>query len=167
MAHIPLPFAPEHFCTEGVELVTSTVPVKPPFFARVKSTNYLPNALVLGDLSGIAVKNVPIQEWKAAREILLLGSSLKVAPVVRWDGQVVGDGRPGPIARKLLAMWQADLRETTDQLVPVPYERNPIRVYAWHQASVLARVSCAGSRNLTFSSVTMRSLTSSTPRRRQ
>ena len=176
---------PEHFYTEGVKLVTSSVPIKPPFFARVKSNNYLPNVLVLleardrgadhglfldaegyvaesshmnvafvnsdnvlchptfdailtgitaqrmlflarqlvnaGDLEGIALRNVPIQEWRAAREMLLLGSSLKVAPVVQWDEQVVGDGTPGPVARKLLAMWQADQREAADQLVPVPY----------------------------------------------
>ena len=181
----PLP-EPEHFYTEGVKLVTSTVPIKPPFFARVKSNNYLPNALVLleakdhgadhgllldeqgyvaesshmnvafvnsdnvlchppfdailtgitsqrmlflarqlvnsGELDGIAMRNVPLEEWKKAREILLLGSSLKVAPVVQWDDQPVGDGRPGPIARRLLAMWQADQREAADQLVPVPYE---------------------------------------------
>ena len=176
---------PAHFYTEGVKLATSSVPIKPPFFARVKSNNYLPNVLVLleakdqgadhglfldaegyvaesshmnvafvnsdnvlchptydailtgitaqrmlylarqlvnsGELEGIALRNVPVREWRAAREILLLGSSLKVAPVVRWDDQVVGDGRPGPIARKLLAMWQADQREASDQLVPVPY----------------------------------------------
>ena len=176
---------PARFYTEGVRLVTSTVPIKPPYFARVKSNNYLPNVLVLleardrgadhglfldaqgyvaesshmnvafvnsdnvlchptfdailtgitaqrmlflarqlvnaGDLEGIALRNVPVQEWRAAREMLLLGSSLKVAPVVQWDEQVVGDGTPGPVARKLLAMWQADQREAADQLVPVPY----------------------------------------------
>ena len=181
----PLP-EPERFYTEGVSLVTGTVPIKPPFFARVKSTNYLPNVLVLleardqgadhglfldadgnvaesshmnvafvgpdnvlchppydailtgitaqrmlhlarqlvnsGELEGIALRNVPLEEWRAAREIMLLGSSLKVAPVVRWDGQAVGDGRPGPIARRLLAMWRADQREAADQLVPVPYD---------------------------------------------
>ena len=176
---------PARFYTEGVRLVTSTVPIKPPYFARVKSNNYLPNVLVLleardrgadhglfldaqgyvaesshmnvafvnsdnvlchptfdailtgitaqrmlflarqlvnaGDLEGIALRDVPVQEWRAAREMLLLGSSLKVAPVVQWDEQVVGDGTPGPVARKLLAMWQADQREAADQLVPVPY----------------------------------------------
>jgi len=38
---------PERSYTEGVKVVTSTVPIKPPLFARVKSTNYLPNALVI------------------------------------------------------------------------------------------------------------------------
>ena len=33
----------------GVAVVTSAVPVKPPAFATVKSTNYLPNALVVAD----------------------------------------------------------------------------------------------------------------------
>jgi 4-amino-4-deoxychorismate lyase len=33
----------------GVAVVTSSVPVKPPYFATVKSTNYLPNALVVAD----------------------------------------------------------------------------------------------------------------------
>ena len=38
---------PEHFYTEGVKLVTSSVPIKPPYFAKVKSNNYLPNVLML------------------------------------------------------------------------------------------------------------------------
>ena len=33
----------------GVAVVTSSVPIKPPAFATVKSTNYLPNALVVAD----------------------------------------------------------------------------------------------------------------------
>ena len=181
----PLP-EPERFYKAGVRLVTSSVPIKPPYFARVKSNNYLPNVLVLleakdrdadhglfldeqgyvaesshmnvafvnsdnvlchppydailtgitaqrmlhlarrlvnsGELEGIALRNVPVEEWKEAREILLLGSSLKVAPVVQWDDDPVGDGQPGPIARKLLAMWHEDQRGESDQLVPVPYD---------------------------------------------
>lgn len=31
----------------GVKVITSTVPIKDPFFATIKSTNYLPNALVV------------------------------------------------------------------------------------------------------------------------
>lgn len=183
----PMP-EPERFYTAGVRLVTSTVPIKPPFFARVKSNNYLPNVLVLleardhgadhglfldadgyvaesshmnvafvnsdnvlchppydailtgitaqrvlylarqlvntGELEGIALRNVPVEEWRAAREMLLLGSSLKVAPVVWWDDQPVGDGSPGPIARKLLAMWREDQRSGSGQLVPVPYDES-------------------------------------------
>src|SRR4026207_2156992 len=38
---------PESYYQQGVKLVTSRVPIKPPLFARIKSTNYLPNVLVL------------------------------------------------------------------------------------------------------------------------
>lgn len=37
---------PQHFYTEGASAVTSQIPIKPGFFARVKSCNYLSNALV-------------------------------------------------------------------------------------------------------------------------
>jgi len=38
--------APDYFYTEGVSAITSKIPVKPAFFAQVKSCNYLPNVLV-------------------------------------------------------------------------------------------------------------------------
>jgi 4-amino-4-deoxychorismate lyase len=176
---------PDSFYTEGVKVITSTVAIKPPFFARVKSTNYLPNVLVVleakergadngifvdergmvgessnmnvafvtkervlrhppfdailsgvtvqrmlelarrlvaaGELRDIVIADVPVAEGKAAAEMMLLGSSIKVAPVVQWDGQPIGDGKPGPIARKLLDLWNEDVRSGSDQLIPVPY----------------------------------------------
>jgi branched-subunit amino acid aminotransferase/4-amino-4-deoxychorismate lyase len=54
--------------------------------------------------------------------MMLIGSSIKVAPVVEWDGQQIGDGKPGPITNKLLEMWSEDTRSATDQLVAVPYD---------------------------------------------
>ena len=38
---------PETYYQQGVKLITSQVPIKPPLFARIKSTNYLPNVLVV------------------------------------------------------------------------------------------------------------------------
>jgi len=175
---------PDSFYKEGLKVVTSTVPIKPPFFARVKSTNYLPNVLVVleakdrgadngifidergmvaessnmnvafvtkdrvfrhppfdailsgitvqrllhlarrlveqGDLRDIVIADVSVEEGRACQEMMLIGSSIKVAPVVRWDGQPIGDGRPGPIAGKLLALWHEDVRAASDQLVRVP-----------------------------------------------
>jgi 4-amino-4-deoxychorismate lyase len=178
-------FYPESYYTEGVKVITSQVPIKPPLFARTKSTNYLPNVLVVleakdhgadngvfidqrgmvaessnmnvafitkervfrhpsfdailsgitiqrvlqfaerllqkGDLKEIRVANIPVGEGREAAEMLLIGSSIKVAPVVQWDGQPIGDGKPGPITKKLLQLWEEDTRSATDQLVPVPY----------------------------------------------
>jgi branched-subunit amino acid aminotransferase/4-amino-4-deoxychorismate lyase len=52
---------------------------------------------------------------------MLIGSSIKIAPVVEWDGQTIGDGKPGPVTKKLLQMWNEDTISAQDQLVAVPY----------------------------------------------
>ena len=53
--------------------------------------------------------------------MMLTGSSIKVAPVVKGDGQKIGDSKPGPVTLKLVEMWNEDTRSTADQLVTVPY----------------------------------------------
>ena len=176
---------PESYYHKGITIITSEVPIKPPLFPRIKSTNYLPNVLVLLEakdhgadngifidehgmvaessnmnvafvtedrvfrhppfeailpgitiqrilefarllvqqdvLSAIDLAAVPVQEGRESAEMMLIGSSIKVAPVVEWDGQKIGDGKPGPIARKLLEMWNEDVQSAQDQLVAVPY----------------------------------------------
>ena len=176
---------PDSYYRDGIKLITSQVPIKPPLFARIKSTNYLPNVLVVleakdygadngifidqrgmvaessnmnvafvtkdrvfrhppfdailsgitiqrvfdfaqrlvqqGVLSAIKLADIPVVEGRNAAEMMLIGSSIKVAPVVEWDGQKIGDGKPGPITMKLLEMWNEDTKSAQDQLVAVPY----------------------------------------------
>jgi 4-amino-4-deoxychorismate lyase len=176
---------PERYYSEGMKVITSSIPIKPPFFARIKSTNYLPNVLVVleaneksadngifvdqrgmvaegsnmnaafvthdgvfrhppfetilsgitiqrvlqfakrlvekGELKGIRLAEIPVSEARQAAEMMLIGSSIKIAPVVEWDGQKIGNGKPGPIAQKLLQLWYEDAASASDQLVPVPY----------------------------------------------
>jgi branched-subunit amino acid aminotransferase/4-amino-4-deoxychorismate lyase len=52
--------------------------------------------------------------------MLLMGSSVKVAPIVQWDGRMIGDGTPGPVAKALLGLLEEDMR-SSDRLMPVPY----------------------------------------------
>lgn len=169
---------------------TSPVPMKPPFFAALKSTNYLPNALAVMDaeaegfnqgifvdgsgnvaegpnmnvavllhdgtfvvppfdasLAGITVqrallllegavargtvdgvarieqRTLALQEAKSAAEVMVIGSSLPVMPVVQWDDVTVGDGTPGIAALQLRALLQGDqqLRPGSTQHREVPY----------------------------------------------
>ena len=170
---------------EGLRFITSSIPIKPPYFARCKSTNYLPNVLVVmeakdkgadngifidahgmigessnmnvafvtrdrvlrhptfdailagctvtrvlelarklvdnGQLKDIVVADVSTEEARQAAEMLLVGSSVHVAPITQWDGQPVGDGKPGPIAKALLELIEMDMREGRDQLLAIPY----------------------------------------------
>jgi 4-amino-4-deoxychorismate lyase len=72
-------------------------------------------------LTSIEVCDIPVVEARGAREMLLIGSSVKVAPIVEWDGQRIGDGKPGPVARALRELLQDDMRSARDRLIEVPY----------------------------------------------
>ena len=175
---------PDRWYTQGLRVMTTTYPIKPPLYAITKTTNYLPNVLMQmeakeagfdngvfidpaghigessnmnvafvtkdgmfkhpkfdhilsgctslrllelapelrhqGLLEGVSVCDIPVAEGRASREMLLLGSSVKVAPIVQWDGQSIGDGRPGPVAKALLRLLEQDMR-TGDRLIDVPY----------------------------------------------
>jgi 4-amino-4-deoxychorismate lyase len=176
---------PASVYAEGLKFITSSIPIKPPYFARCKSTNYLPNVLVVmeakdkgadngifidahgmigessnmnvafvtrdrvlrhptfdailagctvtrvlelakqlvdnGQLKDIVIADVSTEEARQAAEMLLVGSSVHVAPITQWDGQPVGDGKPGPIAKALLALIETDMHEGREQLMPIPY----------------------------------------------
>ena len=71
-------------------------------------------------LTAIEVRDVPVAEARAAREMMLLGSSVKVASIVQWDDRVIGDGKPGPVAKALLQLLDDDMR-SSDRLIDVPY----------------------------------------------
>ena len=71
-------------------------------------------------IKGIEVRDISVAEARASREMFLLGSSVKVAPIVQWDGHMIGDGRPGPVAKALLRLLEEDMRKS-DRLIDVPY----------------------------------------------
>ncbi len=48
-----------------------------------------------------------VEEAKAAREAFLTSTTSDVLPVVRIDGAPIGDGKPGPLTRRLRAAYLA------------------------------------------------------------
>ena len=176
---------PDSWYAQGLRVMTTTYPIKPPLYAVTKSVTYLPNVLMqmeaqergldngvfideagnVGESSnmnvafvsadgtlkhpkfdhilsgctslrllelatalqvprlikGIEVCDIPVAEARGAREMLLIGSSVKVAPIVEWDGKPIGDGKPGPIAKALRELLDADMRTAHDRLIDVPY----------------------------------------------
>ena len=175
---------PEKWKTDGVRVMTTTYPIKPPLYAITKTTNYLPNVLMQmeakekgfdngvfidhdghvgessnmnvafvshdnvlvhpkfdhilsgctsmrllelaqqlvtsGQLKDVKVTDITMKDALAAKEMLLIGSSVKVAGIVQWDQHSIGNGKPGPIASALLALLEEDMR-SGDRLIDVPY----------------------------------------------
>lgn len=58
---------------------------------------------------GIAIEETAftLEEAKAARECFSTASTMTVFPVVKIDGQAIGDGAPGPMAQALSAAYDA------------------------------------------------------------
>jgi 4-amino-4-deoxychorismate lyase len=107
--------------------VTSDGVLRHPKFERVlagctslRLLELAPALVGRGVLAGVEVCDIPVADARAAREMLLIGSSVKVAPIVEWDRQPIGDGKPGPAASALLDLIEQDMR-TGDRLIDVPY----------------------------------------------
>jgi D-alanine transaminase len=58
---------------------------------------------------GIPVEErpIPLPELYRADEVMIFSSRDEVMPVIRVDERAIGDGRPGPVARRLLEAFQA------------------------------------------------------------
>lgn len=57
---------------------------------------------------GIPAEASPIflDELSRAGELFITGTTFEVMPVVRADGRAVGDGKPGPVTRRLYALFR-------------------------------------------------------------
>ncbi|QDK37538.1 aminotransferase class IV [Bdellovibrio sp. NC01] len=167
----------------GVACGKSEIPPKDPWFARIKSCNYLQNVLMKkesvdrkldftvsfdaqgnltesstenivildkngilvrptlnqilkgttmmrsfelaealvksGDIKAIEERNISEQDIYAAKEVMMIGTTLDVLPVSSFEGKKIGPGIAGPVAKKLLALLKEDIKKgPTSTAVP-------------------------------------------------
>ena len=100
------------FVTEGASSSALIVTQDGTLVTRPNSQAILPGCtrkaiIAIAERDGIAVEErlFTIAEALAAREAILTSASNFVLPVVTIDGQSVGDGTPGPIARRLRELY--------------------------------------------------------------
>ncbi len=55
---------------------------------------------------------LPLARWLAAEEVMMVGTTIEVLPVVRLDDQQIGTGRPGKVARLGRELYLKDLEQT-------------------------------------------------------
>jgi branched-subunit amino acid aminotransferase/4-amino-4-deoxychorismate lyase len=67
---------------------------------------------------------ISLEEAYLSSEMMLLGTSIKVLPVVSFDGRSIGKGRPGPVCGQLSALLQKDMMENKALLTRVPWEKD-------------------------------------------
>ena len=100
------------FVTEGASSTALIVTADGTLVTRPNSATILPGCTRAAVLALAERDQVPLEERAftvaealAAREAMLTSASNFVIPIVRIDGQPVGDGTPGPIARRLRALY--------------------------------------------------------------
>lgn len=55
--------------------------------------------------------HVKLDELKSADEVLLVGTTTEVVPIIQIDDDQIGDGRPGPMARRLWEAYRRDVEQ--------------------------------------------------------
>ncbi|QJT09026.1 aminotransferase class IV [Oceanidesulfovibrio marinus] len=160
---------PEEVYEKGATAFRTTVPAKQSYMARIKSTDYLPNMLIvreahekgmdfglcfddhgflaegstenvclvdakgrlvvpeftnalagttllravelLGDEVMVLRRNVRESEIYDAKELMVVGTTLDVLPLVRFNGRPIHDVKPGPVGKRMRELLQHDLQE--------------------------------------------------------
>ena len=104
------------FVTEGTSS-TSYIVAGGRIITRGLSNAVLPGVTRLAILRLAKERNMEVEqrpftleEAYAAQEAFLTSASALVLPVVEIDGRAIGDGRPGPIARRLRTLYLEEAR---------------------------------------------------------
>lgn len=70
-------------------------------------------------ISEVKVENIPLSEAYNAAEILFFSTSFFCAPVVKYDGRIIGDGRPGKVWKAFYDLFQKDIKSNKKVLTPL------------------------------------------------
>ncbi len=75
--------------------------------------------LTAGTLTAAETRDISPKQAATAKEIFILGTTTDCTPIIEWEGAQVGDGKPGPISKKLLALLKSDMTPTSETLTKV------------------------------------------------
>lgn len=112
--------------TENVGLVTRARRLLFPKLDRILKGTTMIRVMELarrlipaGDLKQVRFADITVADLKHAAEILVCGTTMDVTAAVEFDGRPVGDGRPGPVFRRLSALLQDDIYHNRARRTPV------------------------------------------------
>ena len=74
------------------------------------TTRFLTRRLAADEGIPFVEGRITLDDFLKADEAFLAGTTIEVLPIVEVDGQPIGSGKPGPIARKLQAAYRSAVR---------------------------------------------------------
>ena len=111
--------------TENIGIVSKKGELLIPRFSRILRGITVTRAMELArgltgaQLTSTAEADITPEQACDAAEILIFGTSFIIFPVVEYDGKRIGDGRPGPVFRRLLELMAEDQAKNREMLTPV------------------------------------------------
>ncbi|MCL4538466.1 MAG: aminotransferase class IV [Bacteroidetes bacterium] len=70
-------------------------------------------------ISGVRIENIPISDAYNAAEMLFFSTSFFVAPIVKYDGRKIGDGKPGKAWKTFHDLFLKDIKSNKKVLTPL------------------------------------------------
>jgi branched-chain amino acid aminotransferase len=97
---------------ENIFIVRKGKIYTPPTYASILEGITRDTIITLATDEGIPVEERPIarEEVYIADEVFLVGTAAEVTPVVEIDGRMIGDGKPGPVTKKLAELYAKVVR---------------------------------------------------------
>ncbi|KAM7495421.1 hypothetical protein LguiB_030030 [Lonicera macranthoides] len=110
------------FITHDKELIS-------PFFDKILSgctakrlLELAPKLVEDGCLKSVRIANLTVEEAKGAAEMMYVGSTLPLLPIVEWDEKPIGDGKVGELTMALSDLiWEEMESGGEPQRIQVPY----------------------------------------------
>ncbi len=97
---------------ENVFVVRKGKIYTPPTYASILEGITRDTVIKLATDEGMYVEERPIarEEVYIADEVFLVGTAAEITPVVEIDGRTIGDGKPGPVTKKLAELYAKVVR---------------------------------------------------------
>lgn len=123
----------EGYVAEGpnvnVAFVTHDKELILPFFEKILSgctakrlLELAPKLVENGRLKSVKIGNITVEEAKKAAEMMYVGSTLPVLPIIEWDDTPIGDGKVGELTMALSDLvWDDMVSGPETHRLKVPY----------------------------------------------
>ncbi|KAI3675013.1 hypothetical protein L1987_84594 [Smallanthus sonchifolius] len=123
----------EGYVAEGpnvnVGFVTREKELILPFFDKILSgctakrlLELAPKLVENGSLKSVRIGNITVEEAKQAAEMMYIGSTLPLLPIIEWDEKPIGDGKVGELTMALSDLvWEDMVAGPETHRIKVPY----------------------------------------------
>jgi branched-subunit amino acid aminotransferase/4-amino-4-deoxychorismate lyase len=109
--------------TENICIVSKDGYIKIPEFKNTLAGTTVGRVFQLADnlvndrsIKGVQFAKISQEEVYLSSEVMMMGTSINLVPIVHFDGRVIGDGIPGPIYSKLSTLLWNDMTENQELL---------------------------------------------------